>query len=192
MNFFYINTAFKETELALFSKDSLIFYKKWEAENQMKELLDAMKDIDFNKLAGVLVNIGPGRFSALRVGLSFAQTLSYSKNIPLYPFKSLEYFYALRQSFSLPGDMVFLQQVAVNEVFINGEGERFEKLPQNKLQWWGELRTPHMLPSTWEEVLVPEERDKEFFQTLMKKLKIQKSVSLEYGKEPSISLSKTN
>jgi hypothetical protein len=192
MSYLYINTAFKETELALFSEDSLGFYKKWEAKNQMKELLEEMKVIDFDTIKGLVVNIGPGRFGALRIGLSFAQTLAYSKKIPLYPFKSMDYFYALKERFSLEDTTIFIQQIAINEVLINGKAERFEKLPPSKLQWVGEVKTVYMLPDSWEKTSVLEERDLDFFQILLCKLQPQVSISLEYGKEPSVSLSKKN
>ena len=38
----------------------------------------------------ISLGIGPGRFTGLRVGLSFAKTFSFCKNIPLYPVSSLK------------------------------------------------------------------------------------------------------
>lgn len=40
---------------------------------------------DLSKLTGIIINIGPGRFSGLRSGIAFAQGLSLARNIPIYP-----------------------------------------------------------------------------------------------------------
>ena len=44
-----------------------------------------IKDIDF-----IAVNIGPGSFTGLRIGVSFAKGLSLSNNIPLIPISSFD------------------------------------------------------------------------------------------------------
>lgn len=43
------------------------------------------KDLDF-----ILVNIGPGSFTGLRIGVSFAKGLSMSHNIPIVPINSFD------------------------------------------------------------------------------------------------------
>jgi len=45
---------------------------------------------DPSVLYGVCVNKGPGSYTALRVGITVAKTVSYSLNIPIYAYTSLE------------------------------------------------------------------------------------------------------
>ncbi|WP_457621235.1 tRNA (adenosine(37)-N6)-threonylcarbamoyltransferase complex dimerization subunit type 1 TsaB [Persephonella sp.] len=40
-------------------------------------------------ISGVVVNKGPGSYTALRVGVSVAKTISYSLSVPLYAYESL-------------------------------------------------------------------------------------------------------
>jgi len=55
----------------------------------VKKLIDkyqiSIKDLDF-----IAINIGPGSFTGLRIGVSFAKGLSFSNNIPLIPVNSFE------------------------------------------------------------------------------------------------------
>ena len=44
-----------------------------------------IKDLDF-----IIVNIGPGSFTGLRIGISFAKGLCLSNNIPLIPINSFD------------------------------------------------------------------------------------------------------
>lgn len=39
--------------------------------------------VDFKKLKGIIVNEGPGEFSALRIGISTANALAFALNIPI-------------------------------------------------------------------------------------------------------------
>ena len=43
-----------------------------------------------SKKVFIAVSTGPGRFTGLRVGLSFAKTLSFIKDYPIYPMSSLK------------------------------------------------------------------------------------------------------
>jgi len=53
-------------------------------------LYDQLKATSLDEIEGIIVNIGPGRFSGLRSGLSFAQGLSLAKNLPIYPITQFE------------------------------------------------------------------------------------------------------
>jgi len=45
-------------------------------------------NVKIKELSFIVINIGPGSFTGLRIGLSFAKGLSYSNNIPLIPINS--------------------------------------------------------------------------------------------------------
>lgn len=53
---------------------------------------DAMADsgLDFTAIDRIAVTVGPGSFTGLRVGLSFAKGLGFARNIPVLGFDSLE------------------------------------------------------------------------------------------------------
>ncbi|MCP8351794.1 tRNA (adenosine(37)-N6)-threonylcarbamoyltransferase complex dimerization subunit type 1 TsaB [Candidatus Synchoanobacter obligatus] len=53
-------------------------------------LYDQLCDVNLNDLSGIMVNIGPGRFSGLRSGIAFAQGLAQAKQVPLYAVSSFE------------------------------------------------------------------------------------------------------
>ena len=47
-------------------------------------LYDQLKSQDLSSLSGIVINIGPGRFSGLRSGIAFAKGLATAMNIPIY------------------------------------------------------------------------------------------------------------
>ena len=52
----------------------LIFFKK--------------NEINMNDVERIFVNLGPGKFSSLRISISIAKAISLAKNVSLYGFKS--------------------------------------------------------------------------------------------------------
>jgi len=46
-------------------------------------LKNIQKVIDFKKLKGIIVNQGPGEFSALRIGIATANALAFALDIPI-------------------------------------------------------------------------------------------------------------
>ena len=55
----------------------------------VKELLDR-NDLKSKDIKTIFVAIGPGSFTGIRVGVTFAKILSWSLNIKVIPFSSLE------------------------------------------------------------------------------------------------------
>ncbi len=47
-------------------------------------------NFELNKLDGIAVSIGPGSFTGLRIGLSYAKGLAYSHDLPIIPVPTLE------------------------------------------------------------------------------------------------------
>ena len=54
-----------------------------------KELVN-QTNLDLSKIDGIAVSIGPGSFTGLRIGLSYAKGLAYSHKLPLVPVPTLQ------------------------------------------------------------------------------------------------------
>jgi len=56
----------------------------------MKQILDFFveKDLNFNDISEILVNQGPGNFSALRSALATAKGISLAKNLKLFGYNT--------------------------------------------------------------------------------------------------------
>lgn len=94
--FLYLDTTEEETKIKLFDKKGKLVDKKiWQSKkNQSKELLAEIDKIFIkNKLSksnllGIFVNKGPGSYTGLRVGLSTANAMAFSLNIPILGVKN--------------------------------------------------------------------------------------------------------
>ncbi|MGH7196785.1 MAG: tRNA (adenosine(37)-N6)-threonylcarbamoyltransferase complex dimerization subunit type 1 TsaB [Candidatus Saccharimonadales bacterium] len=86
-----VRTDKPEAEIGLFSEEGeQLRYHQWQADRQLaKTLLATIRDelnaadADWEKLTGIVVFEGPGSFTGLRIGITVANTLSYSLNIPI-------------------------------------------------------------------------------------------------------------
>jgi tRNA threonylcarbamoyladenosine biosynthesis protein TsaB len=79
-----------EAELGLFEAGGKLAYSTWQAHRQLaetihtqiKELLESQGHV-LDDVGGIVVFKGPGSFTGLRIGLSVANALAYSLNIPI-------------------------------------------------------------------------------------------------------------
>lgn len=86
-----IRTDKPEAEVGLFSEEGgQLRYHKWQADRQLAKTLLATindelsaADSNWENLTGIVVFEGPGSFTGLRIGITVANTLSYSLNIPI-------------------------------------------------------------------------------------------------------------
>ncbi len=46
--------------------------------------------LDIKKINGVMVSIGPGSYTGIRIALTIAKVISYALNVPIYPISTLE------------------------------------------------------------------------------------------------------
>ena len=74
------------------------FSEKWQSDRQLaKDLLKHIKNIlmnnkfDWNDISGIGVFQGPGSFTGLRIGITVANTLSDSLNIPIVGANGLDW-----------------------------------------------------------------------------------------------------
>ena len=91
-----IDTATRFAGVALSVDDRVVVETSWHsANNHTAELAPAVEALlreagaDARHLSGITVIIGPGGFSALRVGLGFAKGLAESLDIPIAPVSAL-------------------------------------------------------------------------------------------------------
>ena len=76
-----------EIELGLFNQKIEIF--KYETSDQSRDLLIKInellknKKISLNDISAIAVNRGPGSFTGVRVGITTANTLAWSLDIPI-------------------------------------------------------------------------------------------------------------
>jgi tRNA threonylcarbamoyladenosine biosynthesis protein TsaB len=85
-----IRTDKPEAEIGLFDGNTKLAYSKWPAHRQLaetihlkiKELLES-QGRGLNDLGGLAAYKGPGSFTGLRIGLSVANTLADSLDLPI-------------------------------------------------------------------------------------------------------------
>ena len=92
-NFLIINCIGNNDKLGLrVNKDffTYILKKKNNNEKIVSEILDFLgkHHIELDKNFTIIVNLGPGSFSGIRVSLAVAKGIAISKNTPLYAFKN--------------------------------------------------------------------------------------------------------
>jgi tRNA threonylcarbamoyladenosine biosynthesis protein TsaB len=85
-----LRTDKPEAELYLYNNDVLLDTITWHAHRELSDTLLIKIDelLDQNStskqtLTGIIVYQGPGSFTGLRIGISVANTLSYSLHIPI-------------------------------------------------------------------------------------------------------------
>lgn len=92
-----VETATKVCSVALFKNDELIAVQEEggnysHAENLAVFVNDLIQEagLQFSDLDAVAVSKGPGSYTGLRIGVSFAKGLSYALNIPLISIETLQ------------------------------------------------------------------------------------------------------
>lgn len=85
-----IRTDQPQAEVGLFDKGKKVAYKQWLAHRQLADTIHRTiadllleRGLTIDELAAVVCYKGPGSFTGLRIGLTVANTLSYSQTIPV-------------------------------------------------------------------------------------------------------------
>ncbi len=85
-----IRTDKPEAELGLFEGVDKLAYSVWPAHRQLAETIHAKirellrsQDHSLKDIQGIAVYKGPGSFTGLRIGISVANTLADSLNVPI-------------------------------------------------------------------------------------------------------------
>lgn len=90
MSIICIRTDNPEAELKLYRNSTLMSEKKWTAHRQLGatihvEIRDLLSGVglELKDIEGIVVYKGPGSFTGLRIGLSVANALASSLNVPI-------------------------------------------------------------------------------------------------------------
>jgi tRNA threonylcarbamoyladenosine biosynthesis protein TsaB len=85
-----LRTDKPEAELYIYDDDKKLAQIKWQAHLKLAETLNAkveeildLLSISYLDITGIAIYKGPGSFTGLRIGLSVANALAYSLDIPI-------------------------------------------------------------------------------------------------------------
>lgn len=98
MKSLFIDTSSNFINVYIIENDVIVYKKSVIVEKDMSNKIlplirNAFESISFsiNDLDKIFVTIGPGSFTGVRIGLTFAKTAAWGLNIPIYPISTLEY-----------------------------------------------------------------------------------------------------
>lgn len=107
MNILAFDTVSSSFSIALQKDDnSIIEYNKEDVRNHNEEILPSLhnflkeNDISLDKINYIVLGIGPGSFTALRIAFATVKTICYAKKIPIIGISSLETLYENIKSYS--------------------------------------------------------------------------------------------
>jgi tRNA threonylcarbamoyladenosine biosynthesis protein TsaB len=85
-----LRTDKPQSEIYLYENNNIVAQLEWEAHRQLAETIhikirDLLKDHDktWSDIEGVIIYKGPGSFTGLRIGMSVANALASSLQIPI-------------------------------------------------------------------------------------------------------------
>lgn len=91
-----IDTSTRDFYIALISKDFVekrIIKDKSNHSKVMALEIDALlknNNTSISSIEKIYIAIGPGSFTGIRIGLTFAKTIAFTRNIPIIPFSTLQ------------------------------------------------------------------------------------------------------
>lgn len=135
MNYITIDTARKHLEIVgEYQGQELYFFDESVLQHSvtlMPAIQRLMQGKDWDLINYIGVNVGPGSFTGIRIGVTTAKVFSYIKDIKIIPFNSLEMF--AYNIYSALGDTIISAQASGNSqvytaVYLNINGSLKELL----------------------------------------------------------------
>jgi tRNA threonylcarbamoyladenosine biosynthesis protein TsaB len=90
-HYLFLDTSEPDAVISVYESDNRIATEKWHAHRELSATLshkysEIIKEagLKSDALTGILVFLGPGSFTGLRIGLSFANALAYGLGIPIF------------------------------------------------------------------------------------------------------------
>lgn len=84
-----IRTDKPEAEIGLYDGDQQLVYERWQAHRELSDTIHKQiekvlqsQSTEWQAVEGIVCYKGPGSFTGLRIGLSVANALAHSLNIP--------------------------------------------------------------------------------------------------------------
>ncbi len=137
MKILAIDTAGWECSVALWEKDHEISFQEKSVDRENAALLPQLvKEVmGQQKIDELIVNIGPGSFTGIRLGIAFAKGLSMGWGIPL---KGIDSFFATYACLEPAEDVLVLIEARRTDVFaqrfIRGIPQQFQSLTRSDLE----------------------------------------------------------
>jgi len=126
-NYLLIDTSSSKAQIALADENKIIVQKIWDSYQDLSdkllpniEKLLALKKIKPEDLKGVIVYLGPGTFTGLRIGITVANAFVYSFSIPIVGVKGKSFG---KEKFEIKN----LKPIDLNELLKKGLREIREK-----------------------------------------------------------------
>jgi len=85
-----IESASKYPSIGVFKNSEFIISNSGKEGNHSVFFFEFLRKIDLNNIDKIIITIGPGRFTSLRVGLSLALGLAIPRNIKIIPLNTFE------------------------------------------------------------------------------------------------------
>ena len=116
-----VETTSATGSLSIAKENTILATQRWQKKSTHSEvitteMLSALRfaDLELSDLTHLVVDVGPGSFTGIRVGLNLVRSLAYSLDLPTKTFTSLEVF--AYQSLS-PGENAVIAIPAVQNYF---------------------------------------------------------------------------
>ena len=99
MKLLAINSSVKEAQICLINEDNRIIKEMDESKSHSEFLLKEIdnlliaNEVDISEIDCLSVNIGPGSFTGIRIGISFVKAFFYTKGNVIFKFIQVIKFY---------------------------------------------------------------------------------------------------